>query len=133
MTKIDENCAKIQEHVANVKRSVEQFVETIFQVFDAKKQEIINEVENQAEESLQRLETNKSEIEDEVKMSEATLDKAEILLKRSASAEIMQPNKLLNKIFQEEVGEEDLADRDDRIFLEFNFVKKSNFTRECKR
>ena len=123
MTKIDENCAKIQEHVANVKRSVEQFVETIFQVLDAKKQEIINEVENQAEESLQRLETNKSEIEDEVKMSEATLDKAEILLKRSASAEIMQPNKLLNKIFQEEVREEDLADRDDRIFLEFNFVK----------
>jgi len=123
ITKIDENCAKIQEHAATVKRRVEQFVETIFQVIDEKKQEIINEVENQAKESLQRLETNKSEIEDEVKMSEATLNKAETFLKRSASAEIMQPNKLLNKIFQEEVGEENSADRDEGNFLEFDFVK----------
>jgi len=123
ITKLDENCAKIQEHAANVKRSVEQLVETIFQVIDAKKQEIINEVENQAKESLQRLETNKSEIEDEVKMSEATLGKAETFLKRSGSAEIMQPNKLLNKIFQEEVGQENLADRDGVNFLVFDFVK----------
>jgi len=123
ITKIDENCAKIQEHAATVKRRVEQFVETVFQVIDAKKQKIINEVENQAKESLQRLETNKSEIEDEVKMSEATLNKAETFLKRSASAEIMQPNKLLNKIFQEEVGEENSADRDEGNFLEFDFVK----------
>ena len=123
ITRLDENCVKIQEHAASVKRRVKQFAVTIFQVIDAKKQEIINEVENQAKESLKRLETEKSKIEDEVKMSEATLDKAETLLKRSASAEIMQPNKLLNKIFQEEVGEEDLADRDDGIFLEFDFVK----------
>ena len=123
ITKIDEDCVKIQGEVASVIRSVEQFAETLFQVIDAKKQEIINKVRNQEKESLQRLETKKSGIIDEVKMSEATLDKAETLLKRSASAEIMQPNKLLHKIFQEEVGEEDLADRDDRIFLEFHFVK----------
>ena len=123
ITKIDENCVKIQGEVASVIRSVEQFAETLFQVIDAKKQEIINEVRNQEKESLQRLETKKSGINDEVKMSEATLDKAETLLKRSASAEIMQPNKLLNKLFQEEVGEENSADRDHRIFLEFDFVK----------
>ena len=123
MTKIDENCAKIQEHFANVERSVEQFFETIFQAINAKKQEIINEVKNKAKESLQRLETKKSEIKDEVKMSEATLDKVERFLKRSASAEIMQPNKLLNKIFQKEVGEEDSASRDNGNFLVFDFVK----------
>ena len=89
ITKLVENCVKVQEHAASVKRRVEQFVEKIFQVIDAKKHEIINEVENQANESLLRLETRASEIEDEVKMSEATLDKAETLLKRSASAEIM--------------------------------------------
>ena len=123
MTKIDESCAKIQEHFAKVKRSVEQFVETIFQAINAKKQEIINEVENKAKESLQRLEAKKSEIEDEVKMSEGTLDKAETFLKRSASAEIMQPNKLLNEIFQKEVDEEDSASRDNGNFLVFDFVK----------
>ena len=123
ITKIDESCVKFQGEVTSVMKSVEQFAETLFQVIDAKKQGIINEVRNQEKESLQRLETKKNEIEDEVKMSEATLDKAETLLKRSASAEIMQPNKLLNKLFQEEVGEKNSADRDHRIFLEFEFVK----------
>ena len=128
ITKLDEHCVKIQEHAANVKRRVEQFAETIFQVIDAKKQEIINEVENQAKESLQRLETKKSEIEDDVNTSEATLDKAETLLKRSASAEIMQPNKFLNKlIVQEEVRQGNSASRDEVNilvnFLDFDFVK----------
>ena len=123
ITKVVENCVKIQEHAASVKKRVQQFVETIFQVIDAKKQEIINEVENQAKESLQRLETKKGKIEDEVKTAEETLNKAETLLKRSASAEIMQPNKFLNKIFQQEVGQEDSADLDDGSFLQFDFVK----------
>ena len=123
ITKLDENCVKIQEHAARLKRRVEQFVGIIFQVIDTKKQQIINEVENQAKESLQRLQTKRSEIEDEVNMSEATLDKAETLLKRSASAEIMQPNKFLNKIFQEEVGQENSADGDEVNFLVIEFMK----------
>ena len=127
ITKLDENCVKIQEHAAIVKGRVEQFVETIFQVIDAKKQEIINEVENQAKESLQRLETKKCKIEDEVKMSKATLDKAETLLKQSPSAEIMQPNKFLNKIIQEEVCHENSADRDGVNFHVYDFVKNQTF------
>ena len=127
ITELAENCVKIQEHATSVKRRVEQFVETIFQVIDAKKKEIINEVENLAKQSLQRLERRASEIEDEVKMSEATLDKAETLLKRSGSAEIMQPNKFVNRLFQEEVCEEDSTDRDGVNFLEFDFVKNQTF------
>ncbi|KAL9979992.1 hypothetical protein ACROYT_G008522, partial [Oculina patagonica] len=123
ITKLDENCVNIQEQTAKVKRSVQQFAENIHQVIDAKKQEIINEVENQARESLQRLGMKKSAIENELKMSEVALEKAETLLERSPSAEIMQPNKLLNKILQEEVEQEDPADRDNGIFLEFDFVK----------
>ena len=123
ITKLDVNRVKIQEHATSVKRRVEQFAETIFQVIDAKKQQIINEVENQAKESLHRLQTKKSEIEDDVNTSEATLDKAETLLKRSASAEIMQPNKFLNKIFQEEVGQENSADRDEVNVLVIDLVK----------
>ena len=123
ITKLDEKYVKIQEQAAIVKRKVKKFAEKIFQVIEAKKQEIINEVENQAKESLQRLETKQCEIEDDVNMTEATLEKAETLLKRSASAEIMQPNKFLNKVFQEEVCEEDSADRVGENFLEFDFVK----------
>ena len=124
IAKLDENCVRIQKHATSVKRSVELFAETIFQVIDAKRQEIINEVENQVKESLQRLKMKKSEIEDDVIMSEATLDKAETLLKLSTSAEIMQPNKFLNKFFQqEEVGQEYSAGRDEVNFLVFDFVK----------
>jgi len=123
ITKLDANCVKIQEHAASVKRRVQQFVDTILQVIDAKKQDIINEVENQAKESIQCLAIKKSEIEDEVKMSEATLDKAETFLERSPNAEIMQPNKFLKNILQEEVGEEDSADHDEGNFLVFDFVK----------
>ena len=123
ITKLDENCVKIQEQFAKVTRSVQQFAENIHQVIDAKKQEIINEAENQARESLQRLGIKKGEIEHEVKMSQASVEKAEALLKRSPSAEIMQPNKFLNRIFEEEVDQNDPVDRGNRIFLEFNFVK----------
>ena len=121
ITKLDENCATIQEQVAKVTRSVQQFAENIHQVIDAKKQEIIYEVENQARESLQRLGIKMSEIEQEVKMSEAALEKAETVVKRSPSAEIMQPNKFPNRIFQEEIDQDDPSDRD--IFLEFDFLK----------
>ena len=37
ITKLDANCVKIQEHASFVKKRVEQFVETLFQVIDAKK------------------------------------------------------------------------------------------------
>ena len=123
ITKLDENCVTIQEQVAKVTRSVQQFAENIHQVIDAKKQEIIYEVENQARESLQRLGIKKSEIEQEVKMSEAALEKAETVVKRSPSAEIMKPNKFLNRIFQEEVDQDDPADRDYGSFPGFDFVK----------
>ena len=123
ITKLDENRVKIQEHAASVKRRVEQFAEEIFQVINAKKQDIMKEIENHAKESLQRLETKKSEIEDDVNLTEAILDKAQTLLKRSANAEIMQPKKFLNKIFQEEVCEENSADRDGIYFIEFDFVR----------
>ena len=60
-------------------------------------------------------------------MSEAIMDKAETLLKQSPSAEIMQPDKLLNKIFQEKVGQESSADRVGVNFLVFDFAKNQTF------
>ena len=56
ISQIDQNYATIQERVATVKRSVQQFAENILAVIEAKKQEIIHEVENQGQQSLQRLE-----------------------------------------------------------------------------
>ena len=52
ITKLDENCEKSQQHAANVETSVQQFADEMIAVIEAKKQEIINEVKNQAKESL---------------------------------------------------------------------------------
>ena len=59
---IDQNCAKIQEKIADVNKSVQQFADNIFAVIEAKKQEIINEVENQGKQSLQQLGIQRSPI-----------------------------------------------------------------------
>ena len=55
---IDQSCAKIQEKIANVNKSVQQFADNIFAAIEAKKQEIINKVENQGKQSLQQLGIN---------------------------------------------------------------------------
>jgi len=104
---IDQNCATIQERSVNVKRSVEQFADNIFAVIEAKKQEIIHEVENQGKQSLQRLGIQRSEIEQQAQKIETEIEKTETLLKRSTSPEIAQFDKTLKTIFQEGVWHEE--------------------------
>ena len=45
-------------------------------------------------------------------MHERGIEKSEIILKRSTSAQIMQPNEFIDKIFQEEGNQDDTADCD---------------------
>ena len=104
---IDQNCAAIQERVANVKRSVQQFADNIFAVIEVKKQEIIHEVENQEKQSLQRLGIQRNAIERQAQKIETGIEKSETLLERSTSPEITQLNKTLKSIFQEEVRHEE--------------------------
>jgi len=100
---IDQNCATIQGRVASVKRSVQQFADNIFAVIEAKKEEIIHKVENQGKQSLQRLGTQRNEIEQQAQKIEKGIEKTETLLKRSTSPEIAQLDKTLKTIFQEGV------------------------------
>jgi len=44
---VDQSCAKIQEEIANVKRSAQQFADNAMAVIEAKREEIFNAVENQ--------------------------------------------------------------------------------------
>jgi len=104
---IDQNCAAIQERVANVNRSLQQFADGIFAVIEAKKQEIIHEVENQGQQSLQRLGIQRNAIEQKARKIETGIEKSETLLQRSTSPEIAQLDKTLKTIFQEEVRHEE--------------------------
>ena len=103
---VDQNCAKIQEEIANVKRSVQQFADNMMAVIEAKKEEIFNAAETQGKQSLERLGIQKSEFEQQAQKTETGIEKAEALLARSPSAEIAQLDKSLKTIFPEEVKHE---------------------------
>ena len=122
IAQLDSDCVKIEEHVANVKRNVQQFADNMIAVIEAQKQEIFDEVENQTKESIQRLEIQKSEIENQVKMTEAGIDQTEALLKRNISAEIIQKNKILDETFQGQVDPV-YPPVDNQSVLEFDFVR----------
>ncbi|XP_078361779.1 E3 ubiquitin-protein ligase TRIM45-like [Oculina patagonica] len=124
ISELDGNSTKIQARAANVKMSVQQFFDDLTAVMEANKQEIFNEVENQGTQSLQRLENQKTEIETRVKMCETAVEKAETLLRRSTSAEIVNLVKSLNTFFPEGVNnDEENVDCDLEGLRRFIFVR----------
>ena len=128
IAKLNENCVKVQEQAARVKSEVQQFADSIIAAIEAKTMKIFDDVENSVKESLERLGMERQEIEKQVKMHETAIEKSKILLKRSTSAQIMEPNEFLDKIFQEEGDQSDTADRDEENFpFEFHFVKRRQF------
>ncbi|XP_068678218.1 E3 ubiquitin-protein ligase TRIM71-like [Montipora foliosa] len=109
IAKIDENCIKIQEEAVTVKSNVQQFVASLMTAIQAKQNEIFDALENKVKESLEFLMEQKHAIEVEVKTHETAIEKTEVILKRSTSAQILQPNEFLDKVIQEEGEEEDSA------------------------
>ena len=126
ITKLDEDCVKIQEQAAGVKRNVQQFTDSVIATIEAKKLEIFDEVENQVQKSLECLGMQKEEMEEQVKMHESAIEKTETLLRRSTSAQIMQPNEFLDKILEEEGDKEDIADLGNESFPALIFVKNQH-------
>ena len=124
---VDQKCAKIQQEIANVKRSAQQFAGNMIAVIEAKKEEIFNAAENQGEQSLERLGIQKSEFEQQAQKTETGVKKAEALLELSTSAEIALLDKTLKTIFQEEVRrEEEQVDCDLEGLRQFIFVKNNS-------
>ncbi|PFX12753.1 E3 ubiquitin-protein ligase TRIM71 [Stylophora pistillata] len=67
----------------------------------AKKQNIFTKVDDETKRFLKTLTTQKTEIESETNIIEASLEKAGTFLKRSTNAEVVQEKKSFEKIFQE--------------------------------
>ena len=125
IAEIDKTCFQIKENSTIVKEKAQKFVEALMCVIEAKKQEICNEVENQAAESIQRLEAQKNEVEDHTKMTETVIEQTKTLFKRSTSTEIVQLDNSLGGIFQEGVmnGEREIVDCDLETLRRFMFVE----------
>ena len=122
ITKLDESLSEVQEQAARVKRNVQEFADSIIATIEAKKQEIFDDVERRTKASVQKIGKQKEDIEEQPKRHESEIENTETLLKRSTSAQLMQPNELMDKILKEENYQDD-NDRHDDFFQEFYFVK----------
>ena len=122
-TKLDKSLSEVQEQAARVKRNAQEYADSIHAAIEAKKLEIFDDVERRTKASLQNIEKQKEEIEKQARRRESEIEDTETLLKRSTSAQLMQPNELMDKILKEEKNQEDGSDRDDCPFQKFDFVE----------
>ena len=123
ITKLDECHNEVQEQAARVKKNVQKLADSIIATIEAKKLDIFDDVERRTKASLQKIEMQKEEFEEQARRHESEIIDTETLLKRSTSAQLMQPNEQMDKILKEEKNQEDRSDPDDRPFQEFDFVK----------
>ena len=118
ITRLQSECNKIKEQVACVKKSAQNLVDNLMRVIEAKKQEIFKEVDDKAQQSIERLVEQQSDVENELQRIETLIEKTETFLKRSTNAEIVH----FNTLFQEEVtGETELVDCDRKDLGHFVF------------
>ena len=123
ITKLDESLKEVQEQAARVMRNVQEYADSIHAAIEAKKLEIFDDVERRTKESLQEIGKQKEDFEEQARRHESEIENTETLLKRSTSAQLMQPNELMDKILKEEKNQEEGGDRDDCPFQKFDFVK----------
>ena len=122
ITKLDESLSEVQEQAVRVKRNVQEYADSIIAAIEAKKLEIFDDVERRTKASLQEIGKQKKQIEEQAKGHESEIENTKTLLKRSTSAQLMQPNELFDKILKEENFQEE-SDRDDGFFQELYFVQ----------
>ena len=123
--KLNEYCNEVQERAACVKRNAQEYADSIHAAIEAKKLEIFDDVERRAQLSLEHIGLQKDKLVEQVKQYESEIERTETIIKRSTSAEIMQPNDVLNIILREENSkEETVTDRENESFLaRLSFVK----------
>ena len=103
VSQLNEDFANMIQQGIDLKANVQMFAEKLIGVIEAKKQNVLAAVENQTEKSLESLATQKRKIEDEIRMVESSLEKADKLLTQGANAEIIQLKKSLVAVFKEVV------------------------------
>ena len=100
VSQLDKDYAKLVQQSENLIRDVETFADNLMKTIEAKKQNIISAVENETKKSLESLTEKKTEIEEEIKTIELSLEKVENLLTRSTNAEVIQLKKSLGTVLE---------------------------------
>ena len=120
---LDEDYAKLIQQGEDVKRDVQNIVDNLIAVIEAKKQNIFSAVENQTSKSAESLTKRKNKIEEQIAVIESSLEKAEKLLTRSINAELVQLKKSL-EIILEGVDQTEPMDGDpEGLLVRLTFVE----------
>ena len=123
IAKLGENCIQVQEEVARIKSDIQKFTKNLIAAVEAKTNEIFQEVEMKAKQCLERLGEKRREIEGEMKRDQTAIEKSDMILRRSTSAQIMQPNDFLDELFREEGEQEDTIDLNGEHVIDFYFQR----------
>ena len=107
IAKLDENCIQVQEEAVRVKNDIQQFTDNLIAAIEAKKNEIFDEVKMKAKQCLELLGEKRQEMKEEMKKDQTVIEKTDMILKRSTSAQIMQPNDFLDELVRDEGDQED--------------------------
>ena len=125
ITRLQSECNEIKEQVACAKKSAQNLVDNLMRVIEAKKQKLFKEVEDKAQQSIERLVEQQSDVENELQLIEKSIEKTETFLKRSTNAEIVR----FNTLFQEKVSNEaELVDCDRKDLGHFVFFENKSLT-----
>ena len=125
ITKLQSECNEIQEQVSCVKKSAQNLVDNLMRVIQAKKQELFKEVEDKAQQSIERLVEQQSNVEKELQRIETLIEKTETFLKRSTNAEIVHSNTLFQEVVTDEA---ELVDCDRKGLGHFVFFANKSLT-----
>jgi len=123
IAKLGENCTQVQEEAARVKSDAQHFIDTLIVAIKTKGNEIFYEIETKTKQCLDRLEKQRQKIEEQVKRDQTAIEKNDMILKRSTSAQIMQPNEFRDQLFREEGEKEDALDIDGEHVIDFVFER----------
>ena len=111
---------EVQAHVADVKSQVQTNVDQMIAIIEARKQDVFDAVDDQANKSLETLSQKKGKVENQVKIIESAIEQTESLMKRNFSTEILGFKETFDKILQEQGTQEN---RDTECTPRFSFTK----------
>ena len=112
--RLDEESAKLIQQGENIKKDVQRIVDNLTAVLEIKKETIFTAVEEDIMKSLGNLTQQKTEIDEQIKVTKLSLEKADKLLTRSTNAEVVQLKKSLEEIL-EAVDQTEPTDRDPKL------------------
>ena len=120
--KLNERYNEVLEQAACVRENVLEYADSIHAAIEAKKLEILDYLERKTKSALEQIGIHSNEMLKQLQLCESDIENTETLIKRCTSAEIMQPNDMLDKVFKDENNHDDTANRE-RSFPRLCFVK----------